>query len=145
MASDAASENTSFHERFNQIRVETREWQAPKPDTKQTQTEHEAKRNDAETAHCDLALEQVETKLCNSNTSWRIIVQYLALPDKSQAIPIQLINCKEFEARLARLTRDLSVFRDFVNQVCNRDVGSADAKSLPVLNQKLERLNDRRV
>jgi hypothetical protein len=99
-----------------------------KPDTNPTRTEHEAKRNRAEAAHCDLALEQIETKFCDSNSPSLILVQYFPFQTKSQVIPIQLIHYKEFEALLSRLTRDLSVSRDFVNQVCNHDVGSGDAK-----------------
>jgi hypothetical protein len=56
-----------------------------------------------------------------------------------------LSSRKELEAYPGRITQDLSAFRDFVNQVCNGEIGPVCAKSLQVWIQKLDHLNDFRV
>ena len=88
---------------------------------------------------CDRGLEEIENTLSKFKGSLgQLSSDICTLQTRSQAITIKLTNRKNLESMLGQYAKDISLSREFINQIVNGVVGPKYAKYLQLLNHKLE-------
>lgn len=103
---------------------------------KQISTVHEL-HHDIEQTDKDLQI--IEDSLSQFKDSLgQLSSNICTLQTRSQAITIKLTNRKNLEQYLGQYARDISLSRDFINQICNGVIGPRYAIYLQQLNRKLE-------
>ncbi|OHT14436.1 Vps52 [Tritrichomonas foetus] len=92
-----------------------------------------------EIMQCDNALAEIEKSLSQFKGSLsQLSSDICTLQTRSQAITIKLNNRKNLETLLGQYARDISLSREFINQIVNGVVGPRYVKWLNQLNHKLE-------
>ena len=88
---------------------------------------------------CDKTLETMENLLKDFQESLKqMSTDINTLQTKSQEITKKLNNRKEYEQYLGDFTRNLAITREFVNEVCNTEVGLQYLTTIQSLEEKIK-------